>query len=165
MNTPQQKFQQLFEEMQKTRKCSKCKQVFPQTLEYFEKNTSTNTGGDKYLRPECRSCSREASRNLAKAKKLVGNPPPPPPGSCCDRCGRDPGPRYSKKFKMEISDLVFDHCHKTLAHRGWLCDNCNRSMGMLGDDIEGMILSAVYIAKTTNVDKNIVEQTLNKLWD
>ena len=55
---------------------------------------------------------------------------------------------WSKKNDPTKAKLVFDHCHETLQHRGWLCDNCNRAMGMLGDDIAGMILSAKYIAKT-----------------
>jgi len=45
-----------------------------------------------------------------------------------------------------------------------LCDNCNRSMGMLGDDIEGMLLSAIYIAKTTNIDSETVIGKLKELW-
>ena len=83
-------------------------------------------------------------------------------GTCCDRCGRDPGP---KKNDLTKAKLVFDHCHETLQHRGWLCDNCNRAMGMLGDDIAGMILSAKYIAKTTGISKDQVLQQLDDMWD
>ena len=81
-----------------------------------------------------------------------GNAKRPELETPCDRCGRT-----DKK-------LVFDHCHETLAHRGWLCDNCNRSMGMLGDDVEGMLLSAIYIAKTTNIDSKTVIGKLKELW-
>lgn len=135
------------------RKCSKCGKVLPLTEEYYSKNQSTNTGGDKYFRPECRDCQKEIAKGKQKSKKLAGNPSTPPLGTPCDRCGRT-----DKK-------LVYDHCHETLVHRGWLCDNCNRSMGMLGDDVAGMLLSAIYIAKTTNISLNTVSEQLSELWN
>ena len=136
-----------------TRICSKCGAEHPLTEEFFAKNQSTNTGGDKYFRPECKSCTRKASQGKQAAYKLAGKPKRPPLGTPCQRCGRT-----DKK-------LVFDHCHETLAHRGWLCDNCNRSMGMLGDDISGMISSAVYIAKTTGKDRDDILSALNSAWN
>ena len=145
-----------------TRKCSKCGAVHPLTEEFFGRNQSTNTGGDKYFRPECKKCTREAGKGKNEAYKLAGKPPVPNVGACCDRCGRDPG---AKKNDPTKAKLVFDHCHETLQHRGWLCDNCNRAMGMLGDDIAGMILSAKYIAKTTGISKDQVLQQLDDMWD
>jgi hypothetical protein len=136
-----------------TRICSKCGAEHPLTEEFFAKNQSTNTGGDKYFRPECKKCTREAGQGKNSAYKLAGKPKRPELGTPCDRCGRT-----DKK-------LVFDHCHETLQHRGWLCDNCNRAMGMLGDDIAGMILSAKYIAKTTGISKDQVLQQLDDMWD
>lgn len=115
------------------RTCSKCHKVFPATLEYFAKNTSTNTGGDKYLRPECKDCTNKARKGCNAAKKLAGNPKYPDLGTPCHNCGRT-----DKK-------LVFDHDHETLEHRGWLCDNCNRSLGMLGDTIEGLERTILYL--------------------
>lgn len=135
-----------------TRICSKCGKQYPLTEEHFARNQSTNTGGDKYFRPECKECTKKASKGKNEAYKLAGKPKRPVLGTPCDRCGR-----IDKK-------LVFDHCHKTFAHRGWLCDNCNRSMGMLGDDVEGQLLSAIYIAKTTNISLNSVSDKLKELW-
>ena len=136
-----------------TRICSKCGAEHPLTEEFFAKNQSTNTGGDKYFRPECKKCTGEAGQGKNTAYKLAGKPKRPELGTPCDRCGRT-----DKK-------LVFDHCHETLQHRGWLCDNCNRAMGMLGDDVAGMILSAKYIAKTTGISKDQVLQQLDDMWD
>jgi hypothetical protein len=42
---------------------------------------------------------------------------------------------------------VYDHSHQTGAFRGWLCDPCNRSLGGIGDNIEGVIRVANYLLK------------------
>jgi hypothetical protein len=138
----------------KKRTCSKCRQVNPLTVEFFARNQSTNTGGDKYFRPECKKCTSKASKGKSKALKLykLNGGLPAYQGQACDRCRRT-----DKK-------LVFDHCHITFVHRGWLCDNCNRAMGMLGDNIEGQLLSTIYIAKTTNIGMGAVIMQLKKLW-
>jgi hypothetical protein len=119
--------------MQETRTCSKCQNVYPLTEQFFARNQSTNTGGDKYFRPECKDCTKKAGQGKAKAYKLAGKPKYPDLGTPCYNCGRT-----DKK-------LVFDHDHETLAHRGWLCDNCNRSIGMLGDTIESLDRAIRYL--------------------
>ncbi len=116
-----------------TRKCSKCGEVLPLNEQFFRKNQSTNTGGDKYFRPECKKCTSKASKGKSKAKKLAGNPKRPPLGTPCYNCGRPD------------RLLVFDHDHETLEFRGWICDNCNRSIGMLGDDIASLERAIKYL--------------------
>ena len=32
--------------------------------------------------------------------------------------------------------LQFDHCHKTGEFRGWLCSNCNTSLGLVKEDVK-----------------------------
>jgi len=118
------------------RKCSKCFEEKPLNENYFSRNQSTNTGGNKYFRPECKDCSSKERAGCLKAKKMAGNPPRPEPGTACDNCGR-----IDRR-------LVFDHCHATYAHRGWLCDNCNRSAGMLGDNVASLARMLNYINKT-----------------
>ena len=117
------------------RKCSKCDRVLPETKEYFSKNQSTNTGGDKYFRPECKLCTSRAAKGRKEAYKRAGKPQTPPMGTPCHNCKRTD----SKK------PLRFDHCHKTNRFRGWLCDNCNRAMGMLGDTPEDLRRAARYM--------------------
>lgn len=41
--------------------------------------------------------------------------------------------------------VVFDHCHQTNTFRGWLCDNCNRALGLLNDDLERLLGLALYV--------------------
>lgn len=119
-----------------TKECSKCHAELPLTTEYFAPNCSTNTGGNKYFRPECRACTKKAHQGKTKAKKLAGNPPTPPMGTPCDNCGRTD------------MKLCFDHDHETLAHRGWLCQNCNQGLGRLGDTIESLERAIRYLRRT-----------------
>lgn len=53
-------------------------------------------------------------------------------GGVCAICGDDePNAhgRTRKKFRLSV-----DHCHKTGAVRGLLCQKCNRAIGLLDDD-------------------------------
>ena len=45
----------------------------------------------------------------------------------------------------ETDKLVFDHDHKTLEHRGWLCHPCNQGLGLLGDDIQSIRKALTYL--------------------
>jgi DNA repair exonuclease SbcCD ATPase subunit len=47
--------------------------------------------------------------------------------------------RRLNKIQDEKNKLVFDHCHKMNKFRGYCCNSCNRSLGVLGDDVEGII--------------------------
>jgi len=47
----------------------------------------------------------------------------------CECCGRLPN--AGKR-------LCIDHSHDTNKFRGWLCNNCNGGIGMLGDTLEGV---------------------------
>lgn len=131
---------------QETRICIVCNEKLPLTEEYFSKNQSVNTGGDKYFRTDCKKCNKIKTKGRTLAYKNAGRPNYPDygynpeskkteNGYPCDCCGKT---NYSKK-------IVFDHDHANLNHRGWVCDGCNRSIGMLGDDESGLINSLAYI--------------------
>lgn len=34
----------------------------------------------------------------------------------------------------DSTKLHFEHDHVSLTHRGWLCENCNRALGLLGEN-------------------------------
>jgi hypothetical protein len=120
------------------RTCSKCEKNLPCTEEFFNRNQSTNTGGDKYFRPECKECNKKRNQGQKEAYKLAGKPKYPVIGTPCDLCTRTD------------MKLVFDHDHKTLEHRGWLCENCNQGLGRLGDNEEGLQRALNYLIKSKN---------------
>jgi hypothetical protein len=45
--------------------------------------------------------------------------------------------------------LAVDHDHKTNRVRGYLCNNCNRGIGLLKDDVEVMKRAIVYLERTS----------------
>ena len=61
----------------------------------------------------------------------------------CAICGAT-APNHHKKR------LNVDHCHKTGAVRGLLCDACNRAIGLLKDDPEIMKRAISYIQSFQN---------------
>jgi hypothetical protein len=58
-------------------------------------------------------------RREAKMWEIAGRPR----ADKCDICN---------KFEM----TVFDHCHVRGHFRGWICDRCNKTLGLVYDDIE-----------------------------
>lgn len=47
--------------------------------------------------------------------------------------------------KPENKHLAVDHCHKTGKVRGILCAQCNNAIGVLGDNLEGIMKAASYL--------------------
>ena len=54
--------------------------------------------------------------------------------SCCQICG-------------SVKELCYDHDHVTMSFRGVLCRSCNRSIGQLGDNVEGLTKALAYLTK------------------
>lgn len=69
---------------------------------------------------------------LKKAGVDISNLPAKPDG--CTICGSN------KK-------LCIDHCHATLKVRGWLCDNCNVSLGRAKDNPATLRALADYLER------------------
>ena len=74
-----------------------------------------------------RSNARNHNRQLERAER--------PRPAFCELCGRAPNKGV----------LCVDHCHETGIFRGWLCSPCNRSIGQLGDNLEGLARAAAYL--------------------
>ena len=124
--------------------CSKC--VKEKSLCEFNGNTSGTDAFDKngyrLRRPECSECTKNVSTGKSEAKKKakeLGISYIAPEGTLCGICNKPPLKGYV---------LVFDHCHKTNTFRGYLCNPCNRSVGVLGDDVDGLLRVLNYFNKT-----------------
>lgn len=59
----------------------------------------------------------------------------------CEICGRKPNKRA----------LNFDHCHQRGVFRGWICDNCNRALGLVHDDANHLRKLIAYLERTKDL--------------
>ena len=126
--------------------CSKCD--VEKCLLDFSLNTCSSCGFDqdgfRLRRNDCKVCQSASRKGQNEAKKWAkerGIPYKAPKGTCCAKC------------KASDRKLVFDHDHERNVFRGYLCDPCNRGMGLLGDGIEGLLEAVNYINQTEQ--KNI----------
>ena len=111
----------------KSKICVVCKEEKPFT-EFAISNTRLGSGKIWYKK-ECAKCAAKSE----KAKYHLMKTASPKP-KICDICD-DPGKRY------------FDHCHKELKFRGWLCNNCNTGLGKFKDSIEILGKAITYLSK------------------
>lgn len=131
--------------------CSKCQVT--KTLVDFRGNTSGTDAFDRdgyrLRRPECIECTKSVSKGKNEAKKKakeLGIPYVAPEGTVCAVCNKPPS---------KGNCLVFDHCHELNIFRGYCCNSCNRSMGILGDNVQGLLNAVNYLLKT---EKNKIVQ-------
>lgn len=136
--------------------CSKCNHN--KQLIRFKGNTSGTDAFDKngyrLRRPECNECMKKiySGKCLAQKKaKEMNIPCKAPDGILCAICGNPPTARNS---------LVFDHCHKTQIFRGYCCNACNRSLGVFGDDLSGILRVVNYLLQN---NKQTIIQNENGL--
>lgn len=85
--------------------------------------------------PEAQRLRNKAFKERFRAKQeaLMGRPRP----ERCEMCD-DVG--YGRK-----PTIVFDHCHASGKPRGWLCDRCNKVLGLVKDSPELLIKMAEYL--------------------
>jgi hypothetical protein len=90
-----------------------------------------------------RSADPEAARRRYLAwrekreGKLAATAGRPRPDSC-ELCGGAEG------------GIVFDHCHESGLFRGWICDRCNKTLGLLRDDAGLLLRMATYLMENRN---------------
>lgn len=140
-NSPQEEYEWAITQYKVCSKCSENK-----TLTCYAGNTSGTDAFDKsgyrLRRPECVSCTKSANLGKNQAKKTaktLGISYTAPEGTVCGICNKPPTTR---------NGLVFDHCHKNNIFRGYCCNSCNRSIGVLGDDVDGLLRVLNYLLKS-----------------
>jgi hypothetical protein len=139
------------------KRCTKCEKTGP--LEDFAINSKGKFG----RKSVCKVCSNNAQKQLARQRKkedpfewamfrrekalkssyglsltdyenLFAKQ-----GGLCKICGQ---PGSLKTCHTQRHDLYVDHCHKSGAIRGLLCQKCNTILGLSGDSCS-VLLSAV----------------------
>lgn len=66
----------------------------------------------------------------------------------CAVCKKPETARDSRRGKLK--DLAVDHCHKTGAIRGLLCDRCNTSLGKFEDNVTYLQEAVAYLTQNTS---------------
>ena len=112
------------EEIFNTRICIYCKEE-----KSFSEYSVKPDRKDK-LDTRCKSCMRKQGRLRSKLKKYS-----PPKPDVCECCGKVP--RY----------WVIDHDHETDKFRGHVCKSCNNAIGLLGDNLKGVMKAVKYLEK------------------
>lgn len=69
----------------------------------------------------------------------MGRPRP----QCCELCGEHANGPFGHKFV----GIVFDHDHATGVPRGWLCDRCNKVLGLVKDSPALLARMIVYLTE------------------
>lgn len=85
-----------------------------------------------------RASSKSYHRNKYKAhwRKSKGQPEPLyPPTQHCEICGN----------RQLHKAMCLDHCHAVGHFRGWLCDLCNKGLGMFRDNPALLRRAASYL--------------------
>lgn len=91
---------------------------------------------EKRIRDNARKTNPEKFRN--QKRRSMGLPPATRPcPALCEACGR----------VSTRGSLCLDHDHNSGEFRGWLCDNCNRALGFLGDTARGVKLVLAYLQR------------------
>lgn len=130
-----------FNEMKICRRCQQRKSIFE-----FEKNQKS-IAGKISRRGECRSCRKWKkpipAKMRAEYQKTHPMPPLGQPFHCpvCDKT-------IIRQFK---NDVVLDHYHLNGEIRGWICRQCNSSIGMMDEDVDVLKRAIEWIRGTLNV--------------
>jgi len=129
--------EQLKNEVGETQCCATCKKE--KDLSQFYTKMGNTSGIDNV----CKPCYIEEQLFRINLRKEIGHLEP----EVCECCGKPPNGK-SRSYK-----LCIDHCHNSKEFRGWLCHDCNRGIGLLGDNLEG-VLNAVNYLKKVNDEKD-----------
>jgi len=131
----------------KLRTCIKCN--IDKQIDEFHPHGSGGLGG---YDSRCKQCKSKACSITYKLKKQF----PKPKNAVCECCGSKGSVTHGKR---KFDGIVLDHCHETHTFRGWICQNCNRGIGCLGDNIDGLKRAIKYLqaAETAKLAKDLAK--------
>jgi len=82
---------------------------------------------------------------VTKMMEQLGLSERPAAGSACPICGYVTTGTIGNGRGYGADLLVLDHDHDTGKFRGWICSNCNRTLGWAGDNLEGVMRFVRYL--------------------
>ncbi|MGA2412380.1 MAG: endonuclease domain-containing protein, partial [Candidatus Binataceae bacterium] len=80
----------------------------------------------QYKEAQARRNQAFKQRQREERERIAGRPCP----EVCELCGGNEG------------GICFDHCHKHGHFRGWICDRCNKVLGLVRDNAELLVAMA-----------------------
>jgi hypothetical protein len=123
-----------------TKVCNGCHQTLPVTA-------FNRSNGAKYPRSKCKACERALD---AVRRKLKEQAEPPPADYHCPICLRDYD-QIKGRGGTKSGAWCLDHDHTTHKFRAWLCHDCNRGLGFLGDNADRCRRAADYLSKDSEI--------------
>ncbi len=127
------------EEETRAKKCNCCGEEYPETEEYFYKAIRyhrKNGTQKQFFHPKCIPCHNKATIVQHRLQEEYGHRK----YGKCDCCG-------VPASELKGGKLHLDHCHQTGEYRGHLCGSCNRGIGLLGDNLSGVLMAVEYMKK------------------
>lgn len=112
---------------------------------FYKNRVNPTTNLCLYVNKKCDVCRKlymvhkkisEKQIKELDIKRPVPSVDKPYPCDCCN------------KLIITTKTIQLDHCHETGKFRGWLCKECNISIGNLGDNIHGMVRAIKYMNRT-----------------
>lgn len=107
----------------------------------FAKNKNCKGGYDV----RCKKCIKYRSKVVNTLRKTA-----PPKPEVCECCKKIP---ITLDGRKKIS-IVLDHDPVTDEFRGYICDKCNKALGMLGDNLEGVVNAMNYFLSRNRKNAN-----------
>ena len=139
--------------MPSEKKCSKCGEV--KLASSFHKDKCAKSGLCSYCKPcsrkhalshyrknphkhWCYNIKRQYGITAVQYYMMLDSQ-----GGRCAVCKGTDEVNSARNYRMPI-----DHCHETGKVRGILCTNCNRAIGLLGDNVGNLESAIAYLRAT-----------------
>ena len=119
--------------------CNNCRRDLP--LAMFHKHTRSACG----YQTTCKECQRfRMKKQHYGIDRADYESMRTTQGAMCAICGA-----HESSASCTYKHLVVDHCHSTGAVRALLCDNCNKVLGKVNDDVDRLKAMIAYLERFT----------------
>jgi len=164
-DSPEERLQQinLFDEQDEvflqefkdgTATCTYCKKELP--VSAFSEGARYSKYVVKARRSACKNCT---NKHTAIIEQLALENLPKP--DHCQCCKVKAVKVLNRKKYSNKGSLQLDHTHgENPVFRGWICVYCNSGFGKFNDDLKGILVGALYLAKN---DVDLILKTIKNI--